>query len=96
MTTYIDRYLDVVTRRGPIGRRIQVTLTDRQYSMLKEESARTSLPMAELVRRSVDTVYRPNARLRVRGVELNLGLWRDPDAATVGRRRRLRPPPSLS
>lgn len=92
MATSIDRYVDVVTRRGPIGRRMQVNLTDRQHAMLKEESARTGLPISELVRRAVDAVYRPNARFRARGLELSLGLWRDPDAATVGRRRALKPP----
>jgi hypothetical protein len=96
MATSIDRYVDVVARRGPIGRRMQVNLTDRQHAMLQEESDRTGLPISELVRRAVDAVYRPNARFRVRGMELNVGLWHDLDAAAVGRRRRLRRPRSES
>lgn len=69
-----------------MGRRTQITLTDRQHAFLRSESERTGLAMAELVRRAVDTVYRPYLRPRVRGVEINFGLWRDPDAAVVGRR----------
>lgn len=96
MSTYIDRdgerSLDLVRRRGPIGRRLQIQVTDRQYALLREEASRTSLPMAELIRRAVDAVYRPNSRLRVGGVELSLGLWHEPDAAAVGRRHRLRRP----
>jgi Ribbon-helix-helix domain len=94
MSSSIDRHRDLVTRRGAIGRRIQICVTDRQYAMLREESTRTSLPMAELVRRAVDAVYRPNSRFRVRGFELNVGLWRDPDTAAVGGRVRRRDPPS--
>jgi hypothetical protein len=90
----IDRDLELVSRRGPIGRRLQIQVTDGQYVLLREESSRTSLPMAELIRRAVDAVYRPNSRLRVGGVELSLGLWHEPDAAAVGRRNRLRRPPS--
>jgi hypothetical protein len=91
---YVDRDLDLVSRRGPIGRRLQIQLTDGQYALLRDESSRTSLPMAELIRRAVDAVYRPNSRLRVGGVELSVGVWREPDAAVVGRRHRLRRPPA--
>jgi hypothetical protein len=70
----------------PMSRRTQITLTDRQHAFLLDERARTGLPMAELVRRAIDTVYRPHSRDRVGGLELSLGLWRRPDAAVVGRR----------
>jgi hypothetical protein len=67
-------------------RRTHVMLTDRQHAFLRHESARTGLSMAELVRRAVDRVYRPQVRERVPGLEVSLGFWRRPDAAVVGRR----------
>jgi len=69
-----------------MSRRTQITLTDRQHAFLLDESARTGLPMAELVRRAVDRVYRPHGRPTVPGLEISLGVWRRPDAAVVGRR----------
>jgi hypothetical protein len=41
--------------------------------------------MAELVRRAIDTVYRPKTRPVVRGYEMQVAVFRAPDAATVGR-----------
>jgi hypothetical protein len=69
-----------------LSRRTQITLTDRQHLFLRDESKRTGLTMAELIRRAVDTTYRPFSRPRVGGFELSVGLWREPDAAMVGRR----------
>ena len=69
-----------------MGRRTQITLTDRQHAFLRNEAERTGLPIAELVRRAVDSTYRPFSRPRVGGFELSLGLWRMPDAAVAGRR----------
>lgn len=69
-----------------MGVRTHVMLSDRQYAFLKGETARTGLPLAELVRRAVDHTYRTEERLRVRGFDFSFGLWRDPDAALVGRR----------
>jgi hypothetical protein len=69
-----------------MSRRTQVTLTDRQYAFLCDEATRTGLSMAELVRRALDTTFRPYARPKVGGIELSLGLWSRPDAAVVGRR----------
>ena len=81
MYTYIDGdgYLQ------PMSRRVQFTLTDRQHSFLVDESARTGLSMAELVRRSIDTTYRPETRPRLSGFAINVALARRPDAAVVGR-----------
>src|SRR5579859_3167693 len=70
-----------------MSRRTQITLTDRQHAYLLGESGRTGLPLAELVRRAIDTVYRPGSRPRADGVEVSFGIWRRPDAAIVGRRR---------
>ena len=81
--TYSDGY----RHRQHMSRKTQITLTDRQHAFLLDESHRTDLSMAELVRRAVDRVYRPELRPKVRGYEVSLGLWQRPDAAIVGRRR---------
>ena len=69
-----------------MSRKTQLTLTDGQHAYLVGESARTGLSMAELVRRAIDRVYRPEQRPKVPGYELSVGLWKRPDAAIVGRR----------
>jgi hypothetical protein len=71
-----------------VTRRTHLIITDRQHAFLRDEARRTGLSMAELVRRAVDATYRPHERARVDGFELSLGVWRRPDAAIVGRRRR--------
>ena len=71
-----------------VGRRTQITLTDEQHALLVHESACSGLPMAELVRRALDLVYPPTKRRRLRGYELRVGLWREPDPAVVARRVR--------
>jgi hypothetical protein len=68
-----------------LSRKTQITLTDGQHAMLLEESVRSGISMAELIRRAVDAVYRPHRRPIVRGFQLNLGLLGQPDAAIVGR-----------
>jgi hypothetical protein len=70
-----------------MSRKTQVTLTDRQHAFLVDESIRTDLSLAELVRRAIDRTYRPALRPRLRGYELSLGIWQRPDAAIIGRRR---------
>ena len=40
-----------------MAHRIQITLTDDQYSFLSFEADRSSVSIAELIRRSIDTVY---------------------------------------
>ena len=69
-----------------MSRRTQITFSDRQHAFLIDESVRSGLSMAELVRRAVDLTYRPYVRPKLRGVELSLGVWSRPDAALVGRR----------
>jgi hypothetical protein len=73
-----------------MSRKTQITLTDGQHALLKAEAAVAGVSMAELIRRAVDRVYRPWVRPTVLGYEVNLGLWRHPDAAVVGRRVRPR------
>jgi hypothetical protein len=87
MSTFIEHGGDFVSRRGPIGRRIQINVTDRQHAMLRRESFRTGLPVSELIRRAIDSTYRPGAAVRLRGFEVNLGVYREPDAAATGKRR---------
>ena len=70
-------------------RRAHVMITERQHAFLSDESARTGLSMCELVRRAIDSTYRPHSRPRLPGYELSVGLWRRPDAAVIGRRRLL-------
>jgi hypothetical protein len=60
-------------------------LTERQYNFLVTESIRTGLPMAELVRRAINTTYRPGLVPLVRGYEFTVGLFRRPSTATIGR-----------
>jgi hypothetical protein len=69
-----------------MSRNFHLLLTDRQRSLLEDESTRTGLPVAELVRRAVDRTYRAESRPTVRGVEISVGVWRRPDAAVAGRR----------
>jgi len=66
--------------------RLQIHVTLRQHALLQDESARTGLPMAELVRRSIDSVFRPNVRPQARGWQFTFGMFRDPDVAIVARR----------
>jgi len=65
--------------------RAHFTLTDWQHAFLVDESLRTGLSMAELVRRAIDATYRRERRPTVAGFYANLGIARRPDAAVVGR-----------
>ncbi len=67
---------------------IHVLLTNAQHDFLRNESARSGLPMAELVRRALDATYPLAPRRHVGGFEVNVGLWRRLDAAVSGRRLR--------
>ena len=69
-----------------MSRKTQITLSDRQHAFLADEAGRSGLSMAELVRRAIDSTYRPHARPRVPGIEVSVGLWRRPDEALLGRR----------
>jgi len=71
-----------------MSRKTQITLEDAQHELLRAEAALAGLSMAELIRRAVDQVYRPWVRPKVKGFEVNVALWKRPDAAVVGRRVR--------
>lgn len=81
-------YVDVAIHLRRMSRKTQVTLTDRQHALLAEESVRTGLPMAELIRRSIDRTFRPHRRPKLRGFELSVSVSKRPDAALVARRFR--------
>ena len=40
-----------------MGHKIQITLSDVQYAFLNEEADRSSVSIAELMRRALDTVF---------------------------------------
>ena len=67
---------------------INTLIEYRQWRLLKEESVRSSISMAELIRRAIDHTYRPYFRARIRGYEINFGIWKRPDSAIAGRRVR--------
>jgi Ribbon-helix-helix protein, copG family len=69
-----------------MSRKTQITLTDEQHALLKAEAAVAGISMAEMIRRAVDHVYRPWLRPKVHGYEVNVAVWKRPDAAVVGRR----------
>ena len=71
-----------------MSHRLQITLSDRQYAALLTESVRSTLSMAELIRRAIDSLYRPEAALVVGGLEISVGVHRERDAAMIGRLRR--------
>jgi hypothetical protein len=67
-----------------------VILEDRQYDALVLEAGRSSVAIAELVRRAIDTALGLDADRRAPGVEVSLSVWRRPDAAVAGRRPGIR------
>jgi hypothetical protein len=69
-----------------MSRRFNITLEDLQYDALTAESARSSVAVAELIRRAIDQAFELDDRRRTGGIELSVGVWRRPDAAVVGRR----------
>jgi hypothetical protein len=68
-----------------MSRQAHVMLTNGQHAFLVEESLRTGLSMAELVRRAIDATYRRERRPTVAGFHASLNFARRPDAAVVGR-----------
>ncbi len=57
-----------------MGRRFQVVLTDAQYVFLDREADRSSVSIAELIRRAIDTTYGPyDGRRRVHVISHETG-----------------------
>ena len=73
-----------------MGIRFTVILEPRQYDYLCMEADRSSLSVGELIRRALDRAYGLDEERRQRGIELSVGVWRQPDAAVVGRRSGIR------
>jgi hypothetical protein len=67
--------------------RIQITLTDAQYSFLDDEADRSSISIAELVRRALDTTYALAEPPRMRVIEHTTGR-RAGRSLETGRRER--------
>ena len=69
-----------------MSRRLHLTLTDAQYAYLSTASERTSISVAELVRRALDEKYPASRPRRTAVDELTVAVWRHPER-TSGRRR---------
>jgi hypothetical protein len=70
-----------------MSRRFQLNLTDAQYQRLTAESRRSSVSVAELIRRAIDEHTPAGAEGRVRNRELSVRFARWPAA---GRRSGVR------
>jgi hypothetical protein len=80
--------------------RTQITLTDVQYALLRDESASSGLSLAELVRRALDERYEATSKTdRLRLLDSAFGAWTQRDESggafvervRSGTARRLRP-----
>jgi hypothetical protein len=56
-----------------MSRRFQVVLAERQYAFLQREADRSSVSVAELIRRAIDTTYGAAGDRRVQVVSHELG-----------------------
>jgi hypothetical protein len=56
-----------------VAHRLQITISQAQYAFLDEEAARSSVSMAELIRRAIDTTYEPSGSRRVHVIQHVLG-----------------------
>lgn len=78
-----------------MSHRTQITLTDEQYARLKDESSRSGVGLAELVRRAIDGRYGTGTRdvdEAVAALDATFGLWKDRDLDSVEYVRSLRGP----
>jgi len=74
-----------------MSHRTQITLEDEQYARLREESARTGLGLAELIRRAIDDAYGAcTVAERRQRLDLSFASWADVelDGATYVEARR--------
>lgn len=61
-----------------MSHRTQITLSDEQYKRLLDESRRSGLALAELIRRAVDRDYAPARPEDVlRALDESFGSWSD-------------------
>lgn len=63
-----------------MSHRTQITLTDAQYARLRDESARTGVGLAELVRRALAATYGGGSHQAVGEVlQATFGAWSERD-----------------
>jgi len=60
-----------------MAHRTQITLSDQQYELLKRESQRTGLSLAELVRRALDDTFLSRSPDLDLALERSFGAWTD-------------------
>lgn len=75
-----------------MSHRTQITLTDGQYRRLRDESARSGLSLAELVRRAVENAYASSGQKELMSaLEGSFACWdgRDVDGEAYVERLRL-------
>jgi hypothetical protein len=59
-----------------MSHRTQITLPDAQYARLREESARTGVGLAELVRRALGTTYGSGSTSKAKeNLAASFGAW---------------------
>jgi hypothetical protein len=56
-----------------MSQRLQILLGNKQYEFLRDEARRTSVSIAELIRRAIDTAYAPLGPERVQYITHTLG-----------------------
>jgi hypothetical protein len=74
-----------------MSHRTQITLTDEQYELLRSESRRRGVGLAELVRRAIDRSYgSADGDEQLAALEESFGAWEagEDGAAVVERLRR--------
>jgi hypothetical protein len=56
-----------------VSHRFQLVLSESQYDFLTAEANRSSVSVAELIRRAIDTTYRPGGTRKVHVITHTLG-----------------------
>ena len=69
-----------------MSQRFHITLTDRQFVYLSRASERTSISIAELIRRAVEDKYHPSGDGLRSHSEFTVAVWRRPLDGDRGRR----------
>ena len=70
-----------------MSQRFHITLSDEQFVYLSRAAERTSLSVAELIRRAVEDKYHPSGRAGRSISEFTVAVWRRPVDSTRDRRR---------
>lgn len=75
-----------------MGHRTQITLTDGQYALLKRESTRTGVSLAELVRRALTRTYGAPETPTDEALDDSFSAWKGRDFDGVDYVERIRRP----